>query len=92
MAVGIAELCDLFGKLSYAADSPATKIQMYDLASLTKVVVTTTLVENLWSATSLLRWIWMRRSSGICRNGLMGRRETVRIRWCGIEGTFRLEG
>ncbi len=37
-----------FGKLSYDADSPATKIDtMYDLASLTKVVVTTTLVEKL---------------------------------------------
>jgi beta-glucosidase-like glycosyl hydrolase/CubicO group peptidase (beta-lactamase class C family) len=37
-----------FGKLSYDADSPATKVDtMYDLASLTKVVVTTTLVEKL---------------------------------------------
>ena len=37
-----------FGRLSYAADAPATKIDtMYDLASLTKVVVTTTLVEKL---------------------------------------------
>ena len=37
-----------FGKLSYDVDSPATKIDtMYDLASLTKVVVTTTLVEKL---------------------------------------------
>jgi beta-N-acetylhexosaminidase len=37
-----------FGKLSYDANSPATKIDtMYDLASLTKVVVTTTLVEKL---------------------------------------------
>ena len=37
-----------FGKLSYDAKSPATKIDtMYDLASLTKVVVTTTLVEKL---------------------------------------------
>ena len=37
-----------FGKLSYDKDSPATKIDtMYDLASLTKVVVTTTLVEKL---------------------------------------------
>ena len=37
-----------FGKLSYDKDSPAVKIDtMYDLASLTKVVVTTTLVEKL---------------------------------------------
>ena len=37
-----------FGHLSYDKDSPATKIEtMYDLASLTKVVVTTTLVEKL---------------------------------------------
>ncbi len=37
-----------FGKLSYEKDSPPTKIDtMYDLASLTKVVVTTTLVEKL---------------------------------------------
>ena len=37
-----------FGKLSYDKDSPATKVDtMYDLASLTKVVVTTTLVEKL---------------------------------------------
>jgi beta-N-acetylhexosaminidase len=37
-----------FGHLSYDKDSPATKIDtMYDLASLTKVVVTTTLVEKL---------------------------------------------
>jgi beta-N-acetylhexosaminidase len=37
-----------FGKLSYDKDAPAVKIDtMYDLASLTKVVVTTTLVEKL---------------------------------------------
>jgi len=37
-----------FGKLSYDPDAPATRIDtMYDLASLTKVVVTTTLVEKL---------------------------------------------
>lgn len=37
-----------FGKLSYDKDSPPVKIAtMYDLASLTKVVVTTTLVEKL---------------------------------------------
>ncbi|HEX8798385.1 MAG TPA: serine hydrolase, partial [Terriglobales bacterium] len=37
-----------FGRLSYAADAPSTKVDtMYDLASLTKVVVTTTLVEKL---------------------------------------------
>jgi len=37
-----------FGKLSYDADATRTKIDtMYDLASLTKVVVTTTLVEKL---------------------------------------------
>ena len=37
-----------FGKLSYDQDAPAVKIDtMYDLASLTKVVVTTTLVEKL---------------------------------------------
>ena len=37
-----------FGKLTYEKDAPATKIDtMYDLASLTKVVVTTTLVEKL---------------------------------------------
>jgi beta-N-acetylhexosaminidase len=37
-----------FGKLSYDKDSPAVKVDtMYDLASLTKVVVTTTLVEKL---------------------------------------------
>ncbi len=50
MAVGYRGKVSLhsFGKLSYAADSPATKIDtMYDLASLTKVVVTTTLVEKL---------------------------------------------
>ena len=37
-----------FGKLSYESDSPVTKVNtMYDIASLTKVVVTTTLVEKL---------------------------------------------
>jgi len=37
-----------FGKLSYDANSPAVRVDtMYDLASLTKVVVTTTLVEKL---------------------------------------------
>ena len=37
-----------FGKLSYVDDAPSTKIDtMYDLASLTKVVVTTTLVQKL---------------------------------------------
>jgi beta-N-acetylhexosaminidase len=37
-----------FGHLSYDKDSPPTKMDtMYDLASLTKVVVTTTLVEKL---------------------------------------------
>jgi beta-N-acetylhexosaminidase len=37
-----------FGKLSYDKDSPDTKTDtMFDLASLTKVVVTTTLVEKL---------------------------------------------
>ncbi len=37
-----------FGKLSYDKNSPAVKLAtMYDLASLTKVVVTTTLVEKL---------------------------------------------
>jgi beta-N-acetylhexosaminidase len=37
-----------FGKLSYDAKSPATQVAtMYDIASLTKVVVTTTLVEKL---------------------------------------------
>jgi beta-N-acetylhexosaminidase len=37
-----------FGDLSYDKDSPATRLDtMYDLASLTKVVVTTTLVEKL---------------------------------------------
>jgi beta-N-acetylhexosaminidase len=37
-----------FGKLSYDTNSPSVKIAtMYDLASLTKVVVTTTLVEKL---------------------------------------------
>jgi beta-N-acetylhexosaminidase len=37
-----------FGHLSYEPDSPATKLDtMYDIASLTKVVVTTTLVEKL---------------------------------------------
>jgi beta-N-acetylhexosaminidase len=37
-----------FGKLSYDQDAPTTKVDtMYDLASLTKVVVTTTLVEKL---------------------------------------------
>jgi len=50
MAVGYRGKVSLhaFGKLSYAADAPATKIDtMYDLASLTKVVATTTLVEKL---------------------------------------------
>jgi beta-N-acetylhexosaminidase len=37
-----------FGNLSYDPKSPATKVDtMYDIASLTKVVVTTTLVEKL---------------------------------------------
>jgi beta-N-acetylhexosaminidase len=37
-----------FGKLTYDADAPPTTIDtMYDLASVTKVVVTTTLVEKL---------------------------------------------
>jgi len=50
MAVGYRGKVSLhaFGKLSYDANSPATKIDtMYDLASLTKVVATTTLVEKL---------------------------------------------
>jgi beta-glucosidase-like glycosyl hydrolase/CubicO group peptidase (beta-lactamase class C family) len=50
MAVGYRGKVSLhaFGKLSYDADSPATKIDTkYDLASLTKVVATTTLVEKL---------------------------------------------
>jgi len=50
MAVGYRGKVSLhaFGKLSYDADAPATKIDtMYDLASLTKVVATTTLVEKL---------------------------------------------
>ena len=50
MAVGYRGKVSLhaFGKLSYDANSPATKIDtMYDIASLTKVVVTTTLVEML---------------------------------------------
>jgi CubicO group peptidase (beta-lactamase class C family) len=50
MAVGYRGKVSLhaFGKLSYDANSPATKIgTMYDIASLTKVVVTTTLVEML---------------------------------------------
>jgi len=50
MAVGYRGkvLLHAFGKLSYDANSPATKIDtMYDIASLTKVVVTTTLVEML---------------------------------------------
>ena len=50
MAVGYRGKVSLhaFGKLSYDADSPATRIDtMYDLASLTKVVATTTLVEKL---------------------------------------------
>jgi beta-N-acetylhexosaminidase len=37
-----------FGKLSYAANSPAVSAHtLYDIASLTKVVVTTTLVEKM---------------------------------------------
>jgi beta-N-acetylhexosaminidase len=37
-----------FGQLSYDKDAPATSLDtMYDIASLTKVVVTTTLVEKL---------------------------------------------
>ena len=50
MAVGYRGKVSLhaFGKLRYDANSPATKIgTMYDIASLTKVVVTTTLVEML---------------------------------------------
>lgn len=50
MAVGYRGKVSLhaFGKLSYDANSPATKIDtIYDLASLTKVVATTTLVEKL---------------------------------------------
>jgi beta-N-acetylhexosaminidase len=50
MAVGYRGKVSLhaFGKLSYNAGSPATKIDtMYDIASLTKVLVTTTLVEML---------------------------------------------
>jgi len=50
MAVGYRGKVSLhaFGKLSYDANSPATKIDtMYDIASLTKVVVTTMLVERL---------------------------------------------
>ena len=50
MAVGYRGNVSLhaFGKLSYDAKSPATKIDtMYDIASLTKVVATTTLVEML---------------------------------------------
>ncbi|HKM81952.1 MAG TPA: glycoside hydrolase family 3 N-terminal domain-containing protein, partial [Candidatus Acidoferrum sp.] len=50
MAVGYRGKVSLhaFGKLSYDANSPGTKIDtMYDIASLTKVVVTTTLVEML---------------------------------------------
>jgi beta-glucosidase-like glycosyl hydrolase/CubicO group peptidase (beta-lactamase class C family) len=50
MAVGYRGKVSLhaFGRLSYDANSPAVKIEtMYDIASLTKVVVTTTLVEML---------------------------------------------
>ena len=50
LAVGYREKVSLhaFGKLSYDARSASTKIDtMYDIASLTKVVVTTTLVEKL---------------------------------------------
>jgi beta-glucosidase-like glycosyl hydrolase/CubicO group peptidase (beta-lactamase class C family) len=50
LAVGYRDKVSLhsFGKLSYDAKSPATKLDtMYDIASLTKVVVTTTLVEKL---------------------------------------------
>ena len=50
MAVGYRGKVSLhaFGKLSYDANSPAPKIgTMYDIASLTKVVATTTLVEML---------------------------------------------
>jgi beta-N-acetylhexosaminidase len=50
MAVGYRGKVSLhsFGKLSYDAKSPATRLDtMYDIASLTKVVVTTTLVEKL---------------------------------------------
>ncbi len=37
-----------FGKLSYDAKSPQANVRtMYDVASLTKVIVTTTLVEKL---------------------------------------------
>ncbi len=47
---------------------------MRDIASLTKVVVTTTLVwKTGWRVTSLLRSILMRRSNVICRSGRMGR-------------------
>jgi beta-N-acetylhexosaminidase len=50
MAVGYQGKVSLhsFGDLSYSVGSPATKIDtMYDIASLTKVVVTTTLVAKL---------------------------------------------
>ncbi len=50
MAVGFRGRVSLhsFGNLSYEPNSPAVKVDtMYDLASLTKVVVTTTLVEKL---------------------------------------------
>ena len=47
-AIAAKFLIHSFGKLSYEEDAPATKIDtMYDLASLTKVVVTTTLVGKL---------------------------------------------
>ena len=50
LAVGYRDKVSLhsFGKLSYEVDAPATRNEtMYDIASLTKVVVTTTLVEKL---------------------------------------------
>ena len=50
LAVGYRQKVSIraFGKLSYSEKSPDVNIQtMYDIASLTKVVVTTTLVEKL---------------------------------------------
>ena len=63
-----------FGKLSYDAKSPQVQMRtMYDIASLTKVVVTTTLVEKLVEGDFPSPLIWMRRSSVTCRNGPAGR-------------------
>jgi len=62
-----------FGKLSYDAKSPSVNVDtMYDIASLTKSLGRRRLRKNCLKAIFRCRWIWTRKSSGICRMDLFG--------------------